>query len=79
MGRLRFAAGNNGPAPLTVGNPGTAKNVVTVGATENGQGEPDNMADFAVQSEIDGALVGGASLKADSFVAIVKASVSSVS
>jgi triosephosphate isomerase len=31
-----------------------------------------NMADFAIQSEIDGALVGGASLKADGFVSIVK-------
>jgi len=39
-----------------------------------GSVKPDNMADFAVQSEIDGALVGGASLKADSFAAIVKAS-----
>jgi triosephosphate isomerase len=39
-----------------------------------GSVKPDNMAEFAVQSEIDGALVGGASLKADSFVAIVKAS-----
>ncbi len=38
-----------------------------------GSVKPDNMADFAVQSEIDGALVGGASLKADSFVGIVKA------
>jgi triosephosphate isomerase len=38
-----------------------------------GSVKSDNMADFAVQSEIDGALVGGASLKADSFVAIVKA------
>jgi triosephosphate isomerase len=40
-----------------------------------GSVKPENMADFALQSEIDGALVGGASLKADSFVAIVKASV----
>jgi triosephosphate isomerase len=40
-----------------------------------GSVKPDNMADFAVQSEIDGALVGGASLKADSFVAIVKATI----
>jgi triosephosphate isomerase len=40
-----------------------------------GSVKPDNMAEFAVQSEIDGALVGGASLKADSFVAIVKAAV----
>ncbi len=39
-----------------------------------GSVKPDNVADFAVQSEIDGALVGGASLRADSFVAIVKAS-----
>jgi triosephosphate isomerase len=40
-----------------------------------GSVKPDNMADFAVQSEIDGALVGGASLKADSFVGIVKAAI----
>jgi triosephosphate isomerase len=37
-----------------------------------GSVNPTNMADFAVQSEIDGALVGGASLKADGFVSIVK-------
>jgi triosephosphate isomerase len=40
-----------------------------------GSVKPDNMADFAIQSEIDGALVGGASLKADSFVGIIKASI----
>lgn len=38
-----------------------------------GSVKPDNMADFARQPEIDGALVGGASLKAESFAAIVKA------
>jgi len=38
-----------------------------------GSVKPDNMADFARMPEIDGALVGGASLKADSFAAIVKA------
>jgi triosephosphate isomerase len=38
-----------------------------------GSVKPDNMADFAVQSEIDGALVGGASLKADGFLGIIKA------
>jgi triosephosphate isomerase len=38
-----------------------------------GSVKPDNMADFARQPEIDGALVGGASLKADGFAAIVKA------
>jgi len=40
-----------------------------------GSVKPDNMADFALQSEIDGALVGGASLKPDSFVGIVKAAI----
>jgi hypothetical protein len=30
-----FAAGNDGPGANTVGSPGTAKNVLTVGATEN--------------------------------------------
>jgi len=38
-----------------------------------GSVKPDNMADFAAQPEIDGALVGGASLKADGFATIVKA------
>ncbi|MBN1872740.1 MAG: triose-phosphate isomerase [Anaerolineae bacterium] len=36
-----------------------------------GSVKPDNMADFIVMPEIDGALVGGASLKVDSFAAIV--------
>jgi PKD repeat protein len=30
-----FAAGNAGPNPQSVGSPGTAKNVITVGASEN--------------------------------------------
>jgi hypothetical protein len=30
-----FAAGNAGPGAQTVGAPGTAKNVITVGAAEN--------------------------------------------
>ena len=30
-----FAAGNDGPAANTVGSPGTAKNVITLGAAEN--------------------------------------------
>ena len=38
-----------------------------------GSVKPDNAADFFGQSDIDGALVGGASLKADSFIAIAKA------
>jgi triosephosphate isomerase len=37
-----------------------------------GSVKPHNMADFIVMDEIDGALVGGASLKVDDFTAIVK-------
>ncbi len=37
-----------------------------------GSVKPDNMASFIVMPEIDGALVGGASLKVDSFTAIVR-------
>jgi len=39
-----FAAGNSGPSTKSVGTPGTAKNVITVGACENVQpfGGPDN-------------------------------------
>jgi triosephosphate isomerase len=33
---------------------------------------PDNVAEFACQPEIDGSLVGGASLKADSFTSLVR-------
>ncbi|MDQ7007114.1 MAG: S8 family serine peptidase [Acidobacteriota bacterium] len=32
---ILFAAGNDGPAANTVGSPGTAKNVITLGAAEN--------------------------------------------
>jgi triosephosphate isomerase len=38
-----------------------------------GSVKPDNAADLLAQSDIDGALVGGASLKADSFASIVRA------
>jgi len=38
-----------------------------------GSVKPDNAADLLVQSDIDGALVGGACLKADSFVEIIQA------
>ena len=37
-----------------------------------GSVKPDNIAEFMAQPEIDGALVGGASLKAADFVGIVK-------
>ena len=45
----------------------------TIRVQYGGSVKPDNMGDFSVQSEIDGALVGGASLKADSFLGIIKA------
>jgi triosephosphate isomerase (TIM) len=38
-----------------------------------GSVKPDNAADLLRQPDVDGALVGGASLKADSFLAIVRA------
>jgi triosephosphate isomerase len=37
-----------------------------------GSVKPDNISGFMAQPDIDGALVGGASLKADSFLALVK-------
>lgn len=40
-----------------------------------GSVKPDNAAELMGQQDIDGLLVGGASLKADDFIAIVKASV----
>jgi hypothetical protein len=51
---ILYAAGNQGPAPLTVGNPGTAKDIVTVGATENGNGDTNNMAQFSSHGPIPG-------------------------
>ena len=38
-----------------------------------GSVKPDNAADILAQNDVDGALVGGACLKADSFAAIIKA------
>ena len=38
-----------------------------------GSVKPDNAADLLGRPNIDGALVGGAALKADSFAAIIKA------
>ncbi|MBN1297289.1 triose-phosphate isomerase, partial [bacterium] len=38
-----------------------------------GSVKPDNVDDLFAQPDIQGALVGGASLKADSFVALVEA------
>ncbi|MGH2536260.1 MAG: S8 family serine peptidase, partial [Candidatus Promineifilaceae bacterium] len=44
---ILFAAGNQGPGAGTAGQPGTAKNVVTAGATENGLADPNSMAYFS--------------------------------
>lgn len=49
---ILFAAGNQGPAPSTVGNPASAKSVLAVGATENGSANPENMADFSSHGPI---------------------------
>jgi triosephosphate isomerase len=45
----------------------------TIRILYGGSVKPDNAAGFFNESDIDGALVGGASLKADSFIAIAKA------
>jgi hypothetical protein len=44
---ILFAAGNQGPGPSTIGAPATAKNIVTVGATENGLADPNSMGYFS--------------------------------
>jgi hypothetical protein len=40
-----YAAGNAGPGAQTVGSPGTAKNVLTVGASENNRPDQDDQSD----------------------------------
>ncbi|MBK8798846.1 MAG: S8 family serine peptidase [Anaerolineales bacterium] len=40
-----FAAGNSGPGAQTIGAPATAKNVLTIGASENNRPDIDDMAD----------------------------------
>jgi len=44
----------------------------TIRIQYGGSVKPDNMREFMSQSEIDGALVGGASLKVDDFVALTR-------
>ena len=47
----------------------------TIRVQYGGSVKPNNMAAFIAMPEIDGALVGGASLKVDSFTGIVTAAV----
>ena len=49
-----FAAGNSGPGASTIGSPGTSKNILSVGASENnrpaagsGSDDPNTMANFS--------------------------------
>ncbi|HOT92732.1 MAG TPA: triose-phosphate isomerase [Anaerolineae bacterium] len=49
-----------------------AETAAAIRVQYGGSVKPENMADFIVMPEVDGALVGGASLKVDSFTAIVK-------
>lgn len=44
---ILFAAGNQGPGPSSIGQPATAKNIVTVGGTENGLADPNSMGYFS--------------------------------
>jgi len=50
-------------------NPGTANQIRIL---YGGSAKPDNIAELMAQSDIDGALVGGASLKADLFVPMIR-------
>jgi triosephosphate isomerase len=50
-------------------NPGTANQVRIL---YGGSAKPDNIAELMAQPDLDGALVGGASLKADSFVPMIR-------
>jgi len=52
---------------------GSAAVAAQVRIQYGGSVKPDNVADLAAQPDIDGALVGGASLKADDFLAIAAA------
>ena len=49
---ILFSNGNSGPDSNTVGSPATAKNVVSVGATENGA-DAENMARFSSHGPTD--------------------------
>lgn len=48
-----YAAGNEGSSSDTIRAPGTSKNVVTVGATENGSANPENNEDFSGHGPTD--------------------------
>jgi triosephosphate isomerase len=45
----------------------------TIRIQYGGSVKPDNMAEYMAQPDIDGGLVGGASLKVNDFVALVEA------
>jgi triosephosphate isomerase len=45
----------------------------TIRIQYGGSMKPENAAELMAQPDIDGGLIGGAALKADSFLAIVKA------
>jgi triosephosphate isomerase len=53
------------------------KSLIDVPVLYGGSVKPENAAEILVQPDVDGALVGGASLDLDSFVAICRARTSS--
>jgi triosephosphate isomerase len=53
------------------------KSILDVPVLYGGSVKPENAADLLGQADVDGALVGGASLDPDSFAAICRAAVSS--
>jgi triosephosphate isomerase len=74
-GRAATAEGANATIGLirrTVGEIAGAAVAEGLQVQYGGSVTPDNFAAFIAQPEIDGALVGGASLRADQFVEIVR-------
>ncbi|MGH2691106.1 MAG: S8 family serine peptidase [Actinomycetota bacterium] len=65
-----FSAGNSGPASQTVAAPASAKNTISVGATQNARGgNPNNMASFSSRGPAaDGRILPTISAPGDSII-----------
>jgi triosephosphate isomerase len=68
-----IGTGNTCPAPTAQAAHAFIKTILDVPVLYGGSVKPDNTAELAGQPDVDGALVGGASLAVDSFAAIARA------